>query len=427
MQNRTSRFFNTILLMTVRQLHTGLDLHLQQINSNLNDNVSPEAKDYYLNQVTKMMLRSAIRKLAADDSPNSSYNSIPQLTSEELTHLTDFIKNYIVTKDIVPFVVENSTNSAYKGYLNISNINNPILSGYIENGKIYKIITLGTTNFDNFFEPETAYSTFSADRAYTASLTFSDSALALSKINIVANNRYRILKPLPLGTWQSYGASSDIIGTEFTATTTVEIVADSDSLYIVKAIPAWSGGTKIKEVKSDGIFATLGVTAMTKTKTRSKNCTKNNTYLISGTPTSNLNSYGYYNSLTGIFIPYADIDLTNIVQDVYFVRTVPCLIASPRDIDNLSYSSFTKNGDLLIAEIDSSTISVISKVDPIVSITYKYLKNPIEISHKSNITSDLPEAFHDLLVTNTANFIASRISDPDLQSMLLFDREIRKP
>ena len=108
--------------MTVEQLHIGLDLHLQQINSNLNDNVSPEAKDYYLNQVTKMMLRSAIRKLAADDSPNSSYNSIPQLTSEELIHLTDFIKNYVVTKDIVPFIVENSTNNVYKGYLNISNI-----------------------------------------------------------------------------------------------------------------------------------------------------------------------------------------------------------------------------------------------------------------------------------------------------------------
>ena len=412
--------------MTVRQLHTGLDLHLQQINSNLNDNVSPEAKDYYLNQVTKIMLRSAMRKLAADDSPNSSYNSIPQITSAELLHLNDFIKKYVVTKDITPLNNYNGEEHRYTGYLNIEDSNNPILSGYIENGKIYKIINLGTTDLTNYFKNDISYSTFSADRAYTANLTFSDSALALSKINIVANNHYRILKALPLGSWQSYGASSDIIGTEFVATTSTEIIADSDSLYIIKAIPNWSGGTKLQEVKPKGIFATLDIVARTKTLSKSKNCTKDNMYILSNTPTINISSIGFYNEKTKVFIPSEDIDLSGLVSQVYFTRKIPCLIASPRDSSNLTYSAYSNNGNILIAELDSNTVTVISKLDPVVNIRYRYLKNPVEIDYDSNITSDLPESFHDLLVTNTANFIASRISDPDLQSMLLFDREIQK-
>ena len=105
---------------------------------------------------------------------------------------------------------------------------------------------------------------------------------------------------------------------------------------------------------------------------------------------------------------------------------IPCLIASPRDSSNLTYSAYSNNGNILIAELDSNTVTVISKIDPVVNIRYRYLKNPVEIDYYSNITSDLPESFHDLLVTNTANFIASRISDPDLQSMLFFDREIHK-
>jgi len=46
--------------MTVQQLHTGLELALQQVNSNLFNRLEPEEKDYYLNEGVNLYLTSLL-------------------------------------------------------------------------------------------------------------------------------------------------------------------------------------------------------------------------------------------------------------------------------------------------------------------------------------------------------------------------------
>lgn len=135
--------------MNIQTMHIGIDLALQNLNSNLYGVLYKEEKDYFINLAT----RELIRMILIGGQQQGLY-----LTLDEIKNYASLLQNYVVEEIVTP------TEKVGEGYLvdltaltddfyyivsseSYIKFGNPIISGQLVKGATYIVDVIGSTLF----------------------------------------------------------------------------------------------------------------------------------------------------------------------------------------------------------------------------------------------------------------------------------------
>jgi len=382
--------------MTIKEMHIGLDLILQRINSNVYGRILPEEKDWFLNKVTKDLVRGVLL-----DEKNTVMSIIAY---GDIRGYYETLQYYIRTVELS--VNQNKGKKFVYGDFPVNIPMGVIKSGVLYKGIPYKILVTGTTDFT-----DAGYSTGNSFVCNPDNLIGGDS--------IVVGETYRIINAAGVD-FITFGAKANDPGTVFTATTGGVIATTggvnttntnvSVEVERITFKPTWAGSTEITPTSNFGYFNYVESSAIVRygQSISSGSLTIGKQYIVYTAGTTDLSSVGgkVINDKGFIFTCTADSTIAWDDTVLYEVLEAGTRLVKAQDINNFLTHSFGTTVSSPVATINDNKVNVYHDFHFDISRVYlTYVKEPVSVSMENNIDSDLPVSLHSMLVDATAEFI----------------------
>jgi hypothetical protein len=215
--------------MTIQEMHIGLDLILQRLNSNVFNKLQKEEKDWFLNVTTQELVRAVLL-----EENNTVFNIVAYT---DIRRYYEALQYYIRSAELSVNI--NSGERFSYGDFPINIPMGIITSGVLYKGITYKFKTLGTGGSFALAFPGI---TLAANTDYLC-----NPINMLAATTLVIGETYKIVNIGSGGTSLiTSGASSDVPGTVFVATAATLLAGTSLSLERLTVLPTW--GTPAAEI-----------------------------------------------------------------------------------------------------------------------------------------------------------------------------------
>lgn len=388
--------------MTIEEMHVGLDLGLQILNSNLFDKLAAEGKDYFLNRIITDKVKAVVDQERQNVFNLESYNDIRAYSSL----LEPLLK---ITK------LEKYTGDGRYDYGLIPKDITPISSDKLYAGRTYRVLVPGTTNLTTFGggNPSTVGSVFTCVIA-TANAT----ALTIGC-------KYRILTT-GTSVYTGVGAINNMIGTEFIATGTS--AGGTGTVTPLSGVPTWAGGTSLAFTVSENMHEIICSNSNVDygKQFSSGSLKKGVRYkVVVGGTIANLTSLGSgYNTVEAgyIFLCTTDGTPTWSTSGVVLIATKTVLnrFVKVQDIDNfLQHAYGTVTSSPIATLVDGKLLVYHDSKFNINEIYLTYVRPPITVDSINEVDCDLPLSYHGKIVDETVQFIMAYTSNPAYQAVAI--------
>lgn len=388
--------------MTWSEMHIGLDLGLQILNSNLFNKLEPQAKDYFINRVMYDMISKEVNIESKTAANLQSYNDIREYSS--------LLEPILIIQQLDKY-----TGDGTYDYVTLPKDVSPVISGFLYMGRTYKVVIAGTSNLTTFG---------AASSPAVVGATFTCNIATINATSLTIGCKYRILT-VSGSTYTSVGSINNMVGTEFIATGTsaggVGIVTP------LSGLPTWAGGTSLTMIPLYSVLEVISsYSNIDKGSSFSTGPLKKGTKykVVTGGTISNLTSFGSaYNAVEPGYVFLCTLDGTPnwSTSGVVLIATKDILnrLVKLQDIANFSQTSYgntdisplstMSDGKLLVYHNGKYTIN---------SITLVYVRQPNKIDSQNNVDCELLESYHGKLVDNTVQFIMAYSGNPNYQTVL---------
>lgn len=406
------------MALTVKQMHVGIDLALQNLNSNLHGTFLPEEKDYFLNSVTREFLRLLLYR--EDPAPRG------YLSLTDIKNYYSVLQHYIVNKKLELRKINDIFDVAMFPQLPVRT--EVINTGLLYSGVKYRIITAGTgTELGT-----TASNTFGAANVPAGSIftcVIPNVITTAGTFSLVVGNIYKIIKRGAVGIdFTTYGAADNNYGTVFTCTTAATAVVDTEisEVEVIAAAPIWNTAT-IKQVSTINYYYLISSNSLVSggAPIMAGKLVQGVSYVVSTVGTTDFSSVGGYavNRVGDVFKCTSGVlqstkdkhllsggtgDITWAGGTVlYELKPSINRIAKPEDLKNLLTNAFGTTLNSPLSTMSDLNLNVYTNNNFVVyDVEAMYIKEPISIDFNNDVDSDLPSLVHELLVELTAKKIA---------------------
>jgi hypothetical protein len=406
--------------MTIQEMHIGIDLGIQRLNSNVFGELLPEAKDYYINTITKDFVR-----LALADEKNTVF---------DITTYGDIREYYEKLQVYIKSVQLGLVEEFGKGYvygnlpeqINIVELGSNISDRLIVGVK-YKILVGGTTDLQNFGYPN---QTCIPGDIFECSMNdvVGDGT---TPITFAIGDKYRIVSNSQ-DDFVQFGAISNLPGSEFVVTIAGTTPLSTDTLLSpLNGVPNWSTSSKtsVIPVTNTGYYMNVDTQSA----------------IIVGNPISNGTLYAGNNYIvftTGatdfkvvcevshpskgtIILPTSDVTLNwDGVSILYKVDVNNNRLVKAQDVNDFLRNSFgsVKSSPISIFADNKLRVYHDNKFN-IERIYLDYISTPVSVNYNRGIDSDLPESAQPFLIDLVIKRIQALAGNPTYNAMVNEVRE----
>ncbi len=384
--------------MTIHEMHIGLDLILQRINSNVFNKILPEEKDWYINVTTQELVRAVLL-----DEKNTVFNII---TYADIRKYYEALQYYIRSSELS--VNANPGHNYVYGDFPVNIPMGKITSGVLHKDIPYKVLVIGDTDL----------SAAAPGQTIESGATFVCKPANLSGgATLVVGETYRIINAAGTS-FASYGAPSDFPGTVFVCTATAPLAAvTSIILERLTILPTWAG-SELSPVSNFGYFNYLSSRSSVRygQSISSGSLTPGKKYYVYVPGTTDfsdvggqeINSKGYIFTCTSAATPIVWRDNTVL----YEVLDANNRIIKAQDVYNFLAYSFGTTVSSPVVIIADNKIKVYHDYKFDVNRVYlDYIKEPVSVSKENSINSDLPVSLHAYIVDLTAKYILQTMAN----------------
>lgn len=369
--------------MTIQELHIGLELGLQQLNSNLYNRLENEGKDFILNLAINDYVNGFLNipqgkdNIVSFNSIRDYYSSIYSLLKTYYAPVNSRGSNYIYS--VLP------EGNEYNGDNLIT------FGGYLLDGVRYKVGTGGyelgeyggpqLSTYGDVFTCSLGYASFSGQTNQFINLTIGDSYVVDNPGNVVSPyNQFRnsfvsvgnLIQSTPINTYARYKR----VKAKFVSGDTLIPLTDNGYLDIVRI-----------DAMVDTDNTLTGVSTLIKGKY----------YKVSTDYGINLSSCGGYTSTMKDVVFLCTSSGTYNLNNTILIETkfVPVRILKNQDIQTILKNTYGLGSDNLISEIKDNGIYTYHNDETYVNyIDVVYVKSPAKVNLQYNVTSDLNSKVH---------------------------------
>lgn len=400
--------------MTIQEMHIGIDLGLQRLNSNLFGKLLPQVKDYFINTTTLEFVRAALT-----DEKHSIFDTV---TYQDIRTYYEKLQNYIRTIQL-GLINEYGRGYVYGKLPNSIATNNGITDGLLYDGAIYKVINSGNTDLSNFGYKSVPVSgeTFVCD----INTIYSNNVL------IEKDSIYRLVNPAH-GNFTTVGAPNNNSGTEFIATNSAGIL--TTGLATVKPLalkPDWNS-TELMLIGDIGYFINISSFSSIKygNPIQSGSLKAGTKYIIDIQGNTDLSYFGVSTATPDYIFPCEASGTPNWdgVTTLYEIKDIGNRLVKYQDINSFLDNSFgTSSKDSPISVLANNELRVYhnNKFD-IKRINLDYIRKPISVNYELNIDSDLPDSVQPFVIDLIVKRIMAYSGNPAYNAVLNETREENK-
>ena len=339
--------------MTITQMHTAIEQKLQNLNSYVFENFQPEEIDLFINEEQENFIKQ--RQYPDSNSKRRGFED----TNKRLADLQTIVK------ELTLLPVIDDTNPGSRRYL-LGGISTIAVTGAVA-GRVYQIITSGTTDYTTIGAPNSSVGTvFTASGAGTGSGTvvaFDFYLPVTARINLVVNAR-----PLVI----TAGTATKYLGVAQTATVAASYEQANGNFYIAYQAGNYASfGSGVVAAKDDILYYS------------------NSTWSVKPYPPYNYPSFN---------LPVRIVEHENAFRD----QLNPHAKATERS---------------LVAVMRENALQVICSERFILKdLILTYIRKPREVSITSSSNCELPEHTHLEIVDMVVNRILEVIEAPRYRS-----------
>lgn len=395
-------------------MHIGIELGLQELNSNLFNTLQDEEKDYYLNRT----IEDFVRAVATNE--ENTIRSI--LTYADIRKYYEMINMFI--KDIplgyINYQSEGYVESPMPPVNALGEVDNEI--GMLYDGVTYRVQTVGVTDlstFGYFVEDDQEN-----DDTFVCEI---DNLTIATGVYIFKGEIYRIVNNPGVFDFTAIGAKSNLPGTQFVATKDLDITTVLTNV-ILKPIakrPAWntdvpSSNTDLYAVDTIELFEFLSSESL---NTCDKYITSGDLeldqyYLVLVNGTTDLSSFGGYISsmnTIGLVFKCTTGGTPTWAGNTKLMKVVkkPNRLVKFQDKSSFLKHSYGTTISSPISTMINNKLRVYhDKKFPINGIYLQYVKKPNEVNLTNSIDCNLPVSIHGKIVDWTVLRIAGTTNNP---------------
>lgn len=394
--------------LTIQNMHIGIDLGLQQLDSNVFSKIKPEHKDYAIN--TLIVQRYTDLLIAAQNARSN------ELTYSEILKFYNKLAPILTTKKLNVFTGDNRY--VYANLPTDEGVN--ISSGVLVAGVEYKFIQSAGVSGD--FTNVGATSTNKGD---TFTCTIADMSTNGSDGNLVitAGGEYQITMNNASVDFTTYGALNSAVGTWFTATSSgtisyAPINGISTSVSVLKAAPTSWGNAILAPMTNYGIMGFLSSRSLVDVgrQISSGAIEANKQYKVLTAGSTNFSSYGGMASpkVGYIFSCTADgtptWDGTSVITEVKYVQNDLIKI---HDEENFLDHAFGTSINNPISSMSGNTLRIYHDGEFTVNqVEVIYGRYPRQVDYNNSISSELHYNELSKIVDEVVERIAGRTGNP---------------
>ncbi len=387
--------------MTIQELHVGIDLGVQRLDSNIFGNIQKPEKDYYINMVIDQLLRAVILEERNTVFSLLTYGDITEYYEACQAHI---VRKYLAKEDMLG-----------EGYvrckLPVTTVFNNISSGNLINGNSYVITVSGTTDFSRFgytTNPPVVGDTFKVDIP---------NIVVGRPFSLILNAVYKIVNAGNID-FVSVGAADNEVDTIFTSNSNMGYAENiSTELEIVSEPPIWDGTTTLNTLVTDDYYLYMKSDTHTEygSPIASGTIRKGNKYKVLVIGSTDLSDFGGYivNGQDLIFACTMTGEPTWTQGTVLKqVKPQPNRLFKEQDVTNALTNSFGTVITSPIVTIRDYGLDVFyTEKFTVDDVNVSYIRKPQRVAYDTNITTDLPESVHAKLVGLIVAYIAADL-DP---------------
>ena len=406
--------------MTIQEMHIGLNVVLQRINSNLFGKLLHEEIDYFINSVTKQLIRAVLL---------DEKNTVASIVGySDIRQYYDTLHPYIKSIDIP--LTESLGNGYTYGTLPSGFTTDSQTSGTLKKGIKYKVLVAGTAtpNFTNLGAASVASGLWVVGYEFVCDID----DLSAASIDIVVGETYRVINPGDATTeFANTGLATCTAGTQWTATATAIATATTTGWtynptieHITDQPTDWGTGTIVIAISTDNYFLDISTTSNTDlgNPITSGTLDYGKQYRIDVVGTTNLSNHGAY-VYTGDNVVFTCNSESTITWEggtsLYATDRYSNNLVKYQDVSNMLDNSFGTVISSPISSMANSEVRVYHENKFEINRVYlNYIREPISVDWNNSINSDLPINLHDKIVDITAQFIMSVTNNPAYEKLM---------
>ena len=403
--------------MTIQEMHIGLNVVLQRVNSNLFTKLLHEELDYFINNVTKQLIRAVLL-----DEKNTVANIVGY---SDIRQYYDTLHPYIKSID-TPLTESLGNGYTYSTLPSGFTTTTQDAASTLKKGIKYKVLApgTGTPNFTNLGAASVASGLWVAGYEFTCDID----NLSDSSISVVAGETYRVINPGDAITeFADSGLANCTAGTQWTAVAdktatgwsnnpTIEQITDQPTI--------WGTGTIVVAIASDNYFLDISTSSNVDygNPITSGVLQYGKQYRIDVIGTTDLSNHGAY-AYTGDNVIFTCTSGSAITwaggTSLYLTDKYSNNLIKYQDISNMLDNSFGTVVSSPISSMANSEIRVYHENKFEVNRVYlDYIREPISVDWNNSVNSDLPINLHDKVVDITAQFIMGITNNPAYEKLV---------
>lgn len=385
--------------MTIKEMHIGIDLGLQSINSNVFGNLQKEEKDFYINTTISEFIKAVLL-----DEKNTIYNLI---TYADIRGYFEALQAYVKSVEL-DINVMLSERYVY-GSLPSNNSMIELSSGNLIDGVKYKVITADSIDLSDYGL---------ASAVDGSEFVCKISNLVGAAFSLKVSGKYRILNTAG-ATFP--GAINNTPGEVFVATGTSVVGGHaSTELEVLEQSPTWETSTKIIALTDIGYYLMLVSRSAIKKNSQSISSgalVKGTKYVVDTVGTTDFSSFGGWatNDVDAIFV--CDTNGTPTWQGSTILKeilTPANRLVKVQDVFQFLDHSFGSAPSSPISIMADNTLRVYYKDGYSIERLYlDYVRQPRKVDINASIDSDLPSSLHPTIVDLTIKRISAFTGNPN--------------
>jgi len=389
--------------MTIQEIHVGIDLGIQRLNSNVFGNIQKPEKDYYINIVIDQLLRAVVL--------NEKNTVFSLLTYADIGEFYEAVQNHIVRTYL------GNEDQFGEGFVRCKfpmiTSSSTITSGNLINGVEYVISNPSDVDLSGFGGPS------SATNAGEKFICVIPDIKPLPNVDFTIWDKaiYQTINPAGVN-WTIYGAPDNEPNTIWTADITqVGNTSRDPHLKVIAQSPLWDTVLELTPLSTMNYYLYIRSDSLTRygSKISSGKLYKGRKYVYIAQGTSDLTDFGGYihGKIGTIFTcTYTGEPIWADGTMVQEIRPQPNRLLKEQDVRNALTNSFGTVITSPICTIRSFGLDVFYTPTFVIDqVQMSYIRQPIKVSYEDDITTDLPESIHGELVGLIVAYIAADL-DP---------------
>ncbi len=387
--------------MDIQEIHVGIDLGIQRLDSNIFGNIQKPEKDYYINIVIDELLRAVVLK--------ESNTVFSLLTYSDINEYYEAVQAHILRASLsrVPNLAQGYVRCEFPS--NVQEVE--IITGNLIAGTYYEVVTAGDPTTIDLSGYGLTGTVAAGDKFKCVIADKTDEHDMILRIGGI----YKILNP-GNATFIPYGATSNDVGTVFTCNTDVTIPTISGHLQVIEESPIWVTGSKLLTTSTNTYYVYIKSDSYTEygSSIAAGSIKAGSTYKVTAVGTTDFSAFGGYevNVVGTVFTCTVSGIPTWVGDTIKEIKAVPNRLVKEQDVRNLLTNSFGTviTSPILVIRDYGLDVYTDGKFD-IDDVILSYIKRPVRVSYEKNITTDLPESIHSKLVGLIVAYMAADL-DP---------------